>query len=52
MGPTPIISARSAEQLVPSLAALDYDMSPALYDRLAALSPKPAPATDRLEEQQ
>lgn len=51
MGPTPIISARSAAQLKPSLAAMDYEMSPALYARLAALSPTPPPATDRIEEQ-
>jgi aryl-alcohol dehydrogenase-like predicted oxidoreductase len=49
--PTPIISARSAEQLAPSLAALDYEMSPALYAELAALVPAPPPATDRAEEQ-
>ena len=46
----PIISARSSEQLMPSLAALDFDMSDALYDQLTALSQTPAPATDRLEE--
>lgn len=49
--PVPIISARSVEQLAPSLAALEYDLSPALYARMAALSPTPPPATDRLEEQ-
>jgi aryl-alcohol dehydrogenase-like predicted oxidoreductase len=49
--PMPIISARSAEQLAPSLAAMTFDMSPALYARLSALSPTPPPATDRLEEQ-
>ncbi|WP_299778183.1 aldo/keto reductase [uncultured Roseobacter sp.] len=52
MGPTPIISARSVEQLHPSLAAMDYDMSPEVYARLAALSPTPPPATDRIEEQE
>jgi aryl-alcohol dehydrogenase-like predicted oxidoreductase len=46
----PIISARSVEQLQPSLAALDYAMDDALYARLRALAPEPAPATDRLEE--
>ncbi|WP_299969798.1 aldo/keto reductase [uncultured Roseobacter sp.] len=51
MGPTPIISARSTAQLAPSLAALDYRMDKSLYARLAALSPTPPPATDRLEEQ-
>jgi aryl-alcohol dehydrogenase-like predicted oxidoreductase len=49
--PTPIISARSTDQLAPSLAALDYPMTPDLYDRIAALTPAPPPATDRLEEQ-
>lgn len=49
--PTPIISARGAAQLAPSLAALNFGMTPALYARLAALSPAPPPATDRIEEQ-
>jgi aryl-alcohol dehydrogenase-like predicted oxidoreductase len=48
--PMPIISARTAAQLAPSLAALDYPMDPALYARLSALTPTPPPATDRLEE--
>ena len=48
--PTPIISARSREQLNPSLAALTFDMSPDLYARITALSVSPPPATDRLEE--
>ncbi|MDP5085990.1 MAG: aldo/keto reductase [Yoonia sp.] len=48
--PLPIISARSAAQLVPSLAAADFEMSEALYARIAALSIAPPPATDRLEE--
>ena len=47
---SPIISARSSEQLAPSLAALDFDMSDALYDEVTALSQTPPPATDRLEE--
>lgn len=46
----PIISARSPEQLEPSLAALQFQMDAALYAELSALSPTPAPATDRLEE--
>ena len=50
--PRPIISARSAEQLAPSLAAMDFDMTADLYAQLSALTPRPAPATDRLEEQQ
>ncbi|WP_417839170.1 aldo/keto reductase [Tritonibacter scottomollicae] len=48
--PAPILSARSAAQLAPSLAATQFEMSPELYARIAALSPRPAPATDRLEE--
>lgn len=46
----PIISARSVEQLAPSLDALAFEMDDALYARLSALSPTPPPATDRLEE--
>ena len=50
-GPSPIISARTAEQLAPSLAALDFKMTPDIYAKLSALMPTPAPATDRTEEQ-
>ena len=46
----PIIGARSVEQLRPSLDALDFAMDGALRDRVSALGPAPAPATDRLEE--
>ncbi len=46
----PIISARNAQQLSPSLAALSFQMDDALYQRMSALSPTPPPATDRLEE--
>ncbi|MEX0280636.1 MAG: aldo/keto reductase [Arenibacterium sp.] len=49
--PTPIISARNATQLAPSLAALDLKLSEAQYARISALSPTPAPATDRNEQQ-
>lgn len=49
--PVPILSARSAEQLAPSLAAIGLPLSPGLYARIAALSPTPPPATDRIEEQ-
>lgn len=49
-GPRPIISARSAAQLAPSLAALQIEMTPELYDQIAALSRTPPPATDRIEE--
>ncbi|MBD3664068.1 aldo/keto reductase [Sulfitobacter aestuariivivens] len=51
-GPTPIISARTVEQLGPSLAAFDFEMTPELYARIAALAPTPPPATDRTEEQE
>jgi aryl-alcohol dehydrogenase-like predicted oxidoreductase len=48
--PMPIISGRTADQLRPSLTALEFDMADALYDRISALSPTPAPATDRSED--
>lgn len=46
----PIISARSVEQYKPSLDAISYELSDELYAQITALSPDPAPATDRLEE--
>jgi len=46
----PIISAKSAAQLAPSLDALSFEMSDALYAEMTALTQTPAPATDRLEE--
>lgn len=46
----PIVSARSSEQLAPSLAAISLEMDDALYARLSDLSPTPAPANDRSEE--
>jgi aryl-alcohol dehydrogenase-like predicted oxidoreductase len=49
-GPVPLISARNAEQLAPSLAAADYPMTAETYARIAALYPAPPPATDRTEE--
>jgi len=48
--PMPILSARSSKQLAPSLAALEFTMDDALYNRLTALTPTPPPATDRIEE--
>lgn len=48
---SPIISARTVVQLQPSLDALSYRMSAELYAELTALSPTPAPATDRLDDQ-
>jgi len=47
---SPIVSARNVDQLRPSLDALTVEMSDELYDQITALSPTPAPATDRLEE--
>jgi len=46
----PIVSARNADQLRSSLVAPEIEMSEALYQRIEALSQRPAPATDRLEE--
>ena len=48
--PVPLISARSVEQLQPSLAAMDLTLAPDLRAALDALYPAPPPATDRLEE--
>jgi aryl-alcohol dehydrogenase-like predicted oxidoreductase len=47
----PIIGARSLQQLQASLDSLKVEMSPALWNEIAALSRTPPPATDRLEEQ-
>ena len=49
---TPIIGARSLEQLEDSLAAAEYPMTPELYAEIAALLPTPPPATDRTEKRQ
>ena len=46
---SPIIGARSKEQLIPSLDSIKIDMAPELYAEISALSPTPAPATDRSE---
>lgn len=48
--PVPLISARSVQQLAPSLAAADYPMTAEIYARIAGLYPSPPPATDRTEE--
>jgi aryl-alcohol dehydrogenase-like predicted oxidoreductase len=45
----PITGARNLEQLQDSLAALDVGMTAELRDEISALSPTPAPATDRTE---
>lgn len=46
----PIIGARSVEQLEPSLAALEVNMTPEWRKEIDALSITPPPATDRSEE--
>lgn len=48
--PIPLLSARSVEQLKPSIDAINFKMDDALYELLTALSPTPPPATDRWEE--
>ncbi|MEO1770519.1 aldo/keto reductase [Candidatus Enterococcus ferrettii] len=45
----PIIGARNVEQLQPSLEALAFKMTPAIYEALNQLSITPQPATDRSE---
>jgi aryl-alcohol dehydrogenase-like predicted oxidoreductase len=47
----PIIGARNVEQLGASLDSLKVEMTPQLWQEMAALSRTPPPATDRLEEQ-
>lgn len=47
----PIISARTASQLLPSLHASNIKFDDELYQKISAFTPRPAPATDRLEEQ-
>ena len=46
----PIIGARNLEQLEPSLAALDVNMTPEWRAEISAMSYEPPPAHDRLEE--
>lgn len=46
----PLLGARSLAQLEPALAAVDVPMTAELRARISALSPAPAPATDRNEE--
>jgi aryl-alcohol dehydrogenase-like predicted oxidoreductase len=45
----PIIGARNLAQLEDSLAALNLEMTGELREKISALSPAPAPATDRTE---
>ncbi|NLY94244.1 MAG: aldo/keto reductase [Myxococcales bacterium] len=46
----PLLGARNVEQLEGQLAALEIEMTPELYDAIAALTPTPPPATDRSDE--
>lgn len=46
----PIVSARSAEQLAPSLTAMTAPLDADVMARVGRLTPTPPPATDRLEE--
>jgi aryl-alcohol dehydrogenase-like predicted oxidoreductase len=46
----PIIGGRSLEQLEPSLAAADFDMSASMRDEITALTPEVPPPHDRREE--
>jgi aryl-alcohol dehydrogenase-like predicted oxidoreductase len=46
----PLVGARNTAQLAPLLAAADIPMTPELRAEISALSPEPAPATDRSEE--
>jgi aryl-alcohol dehydrogenase-like predicted oxidoreductase len=48
----PIIGARNVEQLGPSLAAGDYEMSPEQWREISALTPPVPVATDRDEERE
>ena len=47
----PLIGAKNLDQLNTALAALDINMTPELRSEISALSPEPASATDRTEEQ-
>ncbi len=46
----PIIGARNLDHLETALRSVDIDMTDELYEQVTALSPTPAPATDRNEE--
>ena len=46
----PLVGARNLDQLAPCLAAAELTLRPELRDEISALSPAPAPATDRNEE--
>ena len=46
----PIIGARNLDQLGPSLAALEMDLTDGQREEITSLSMDPPPATDRAEE--
>lgn len=46
----PIIGARNIDQLEDSLGSIEIDMTPELYQKIADLTPTPAPATDRTDD--
>ncbi len=46
----PIISARNLKQLKPSLDSVEISLDQETYNLISNISPKPPPATDRLEE--
>lgn len=46
----PLLGARNVAQLESSLAAAELTLSPELYAEIAALTPAPAPATDRTDD--
>jgi len=48
----PIIGARNLNQLSGSLKSLEIEMTPEMWQEIAALSPAPPPATDRSEEEE
>jgi len=48
---SPIIGSRNVEQLAPSLASVTIEMTADLREKISALTPTPAPATDRSESQ-
>jgi aryl-alcohol dehydrogenase-like predicted oxidoreductase len=46
----PIVGARDVQQLAPALAAATFEMTPAMREEIASLTPEVAPAHDRREE--
>lgn len=48
----PILGARNLDQLKPSLAAAEYELTPQQREEISALTPPPPVATDRDEERE